>query len=120
MLSLFVKIIKDHETVEYDIAVRTTCNEISKGIHWFNQIKKILDKYDLPTAYKLLSNSPSKLAWKKSVKCALYSEVTNAWYEDVTTKPSLKYINPEILRWVDPIQYGALYVIIYTTAEWPN
>ncbi|MES9882009.1 MAG: reverse transcriptase family protein, partial [Sedimenticola sp.] len=98
MLSLFVKIIKDHETVEYDIAVRQLAMKSPNEYSWFNQIKMILDKYDLPTAYKLLSNSPSKLAWKKSVKCALYNEVTNAWYEDVTTKPSLKYINPEILR----------------------
>lgn len=97
-LTLFGKIIRNQGSVEYEIAVRQLAMKSISEHSWFNSIKALLLKYNLPSAYQLLTNPPSKLEWKKSVNSALYGEVCEGWCEDVSVKSSLKYINPTSLR----------------------
>ena len=51
--------------------------------------------YDLPSAYDLLENPPSKGKWKCLLKEQIRGSVEESWRDDIATKSSLKYLNPE-------------------------
>lgn len=68
------------------------CNESS----WFMDVRKILIKYDLPSADELLTNPPKKIVWKRQVK----STVTTFWKEKIIQNsklyPTLQDMNLEL------------------------
>mgnify|MGYP005716497737 CR=1 FL=1 len=63
---------------------------------WFVCIKRLLIKYDLPSAYDLFEDPPKKSEWKAIVTSA----INNYWDEqgrsDAASKCSLKYLNTSI------------------------
>ena len=67
----------------------------SSELSWFNKIKELLKKYNLPAPSQLLENVPTKNRWKKMVNSAINSAVESQWREDIKTKSSLRYINPD-------------------------
>ena len=77
----------------------------SSELSWFNKIKELLKKYNLPTPSQLLENVPTKNRWKKMVNSAINSAVETQWREDIKTKSSLRYINP------DSVSVGAAHYV---------
>ena len=66
------------------------------------QVSNDLSKYGLPDAHEILNQPPSKSSWKDQVSTA----VNEFWYqklrEDARLKSSLKYINWEHTKSLDP------------------
>ncbi|MES9904845.1 MAG: reverse transcriptase domain-containing protein [Sedimenticola sp.] len=93
MLTLFGSILRNRDCIEHEIAERQLAMKSIKEHSWFNKIKELLEKYNLPSAYALLSNTPTKLEWKKMINRALHSSIKDKWQIDVAEKSSLKYVN---------------------------
>ena len=60
ILNLFVSSVSSKDSVEYDIIERQLVMKSSDESSWCNEVKRILKQYDLPSAYELFVNTPSK------------------------------------------------------------
>ena len=97
-LNLFMSIIKNKSSVEYQIAERLlVMNDVGEK-SWFNYIRSTLEQYNLPSAYTLLQQDITKLQWKKLLNSSIATFVENSWKTEVATKPSLKYVNSDSLK----------------------
>ena len=65
---------------------------------WFNRIRDLLYRYDLPSPSVLLEQPISKSKWKSMIDNATHAEVEGTWREDIQLKRSLKYINPNKVK----------------------
>ena len=63
----------------------------------FNDLKTILELYDLPNQYELLKNPSSKEQWKSSSNKSINKYIENSWKNEINGKSSLKYLNQDIL-----------------------
>ena len=97
-LSLFGRIARDQSCIENDLAKRQLAVRDPSDKSWFSSVRNILNTYWLPTAYELMEHPPSREQWKKQVKCQLHSYVEQQWREDMTSKSTLKYLNPESVK----------------------
>ena len=64
---------------------------------WFNRIRD-LRRYGLPSLSVLLEQQLSKPKWKSMVDEAISSAAEDSWREDIQSKNSLKYINPNKVK----------------------
>ena len=60
ILNCFVNILQDKSTIEYQITERQLVMKSRNEQSWFNDVKTILELYDLPNPYELLKNPFSK------------------------------------------------------------
>ena len=97
MLNLFGRWIMT-DGIEKDIAVRQLATKSPSEFSWFNKIKQLLTLYGLPLPSQLLENVPTRNKWKNMVNTAINSVVEAQWREDISSKPSLEYINPESVK----------------------
>lgn len=97
-LSLFCNIARDPDSIENQIARRQLAVKNLTDSSWFSTIRCILNSYNLPTAYDLLETTPTKEKWKQTVKTQIHSAVEESWREDINTKPTLKYLNPQAVK----------------------
>ena len=97
MLNLFGRWIVS-DGIERDIAERQLALKSVTEHSWFNRIKLLLEIYKLPAASHLMDNVPSKSKWKKMVNKAINLAVETPWREDISSRSSLKYINPESVK----------------------
>ena len=97
MLNLFGRWIMTDGT-EKDIAVHQLATKSPSEFSWFNKIKQLLTLYGLPLPSQLLENVPTRNKWKNMVNTANNSVVEAQWREDISSKPSLRYINPESVK----------------------
>ena len=58
----------------------------------------MLNAYSLPSAYEPLKNPPSKEQWKKTVKDKVHLTTEQQWRDDIESKSSLKYLDPDAVR----------------------
>ena len=65
-LNLFMNVISDKNSIEYQIAEKQLAMKDSQEKSWFNYIKSILEAYDMPSIYSLFNEQPSKSKWKKT------------------------------------------------------
>ena len=65
---------------------------------WFSSVRNILSTYWLPTAYEILEHPLSSEQWKKQVKCHFHTYVEKQWRDDIISKSTLKYLNPEAVK----------------------
>ena len=65
---------------------------------WFNRIRDLLRRYGLPSPSVLLEQPLSKPKRKSMVDEAISSAVEETWREDIQSKISLKYINPNKVK----------------------
>ena len=61
---------------------------------WCNEVKSILKQYDLPSAYELFINTPSKEKWNALLNSKMNSYLETVWEQEIYSKKSLKYLNP--------------------------
>ena len=97
-LNLFMNIISNKDSIEYQIAERQLAMKDSEEKSWFNYIKSILEKYKMPSVYALLEEQPSKSKWKQILKQSVHSYVEALWTSELESKQSLKYVNPVGLK----------------------
>ena len=95
MLNLFVNSARSQNSVEYEVLERQLVMKDSTENSWCNEVKRILEIYDLPSAYELFVNPPSKNEWKAILNSKLNCFVETAWEKDIRDKSSLKYLNPQ-------------------------
>ena len=95
MLNLFVSSARSQNSVEYEVLERQLVMKDSTENSWCNEVKRILEIYDLPSAYELFVNPPSKYEWKAILNSKLNCFVETAWKNDIRDKSSLKYLNPQ-------------------------
>ena len=65
--------------------------------------RNLLIKYNLPTAYELLKDTPTKKKWRAMLREAVNNVVESEWQNNISEKPSLKYLNQESLKVGHPI-----------------
>ena len=90
-LNLFVNMIRDESSNE--IARRQVVMKDSPSESIFTDIQSILSHYELPSVFELLSNSPSREAWKRLLNCRVHDMVDAAWKADIESKSSTKYFS---------------------------
>ena len=80
---LYIKEVIKHQLITKDLTSSS----------WASHVKKLLQKYSLPTAFSLLQHPPKREAWKKSVKQAVHSYWTQDLREAASEMSSLIYLN---------------------------
>ena len=95
MLNLFVNSARSQNSVEYEVVERQLVMKDSTENSWCNEVRRILEIYDLPSAYELFVNHPSKKEWKAILNSKLNCFAETAWEKDIRDKSSLKYLNPQ-------------------------
>ena len=98
ILNQFIGILHSPNSVEYRIAMRQLVTKTVEEASFFSNVRRILMKYDLPTAYSLIINTPDKRNWKKMLKESVNLYVEKKWKEEIKEKRSLKYLNPDSLK----------------------
>ena len=89
ILNLFIGILHSPNSVEYRIAMRQLATKSIEEASFFSNVRKILMKYDLHTAYSLIINTPDKRNWKKMLKESVNLYVEKKLKEEIKEKRSL-------------------------------
>ena len=89
---------RDESSIEYEISRRQVIMKDSPSESIFTYNQGILSHYDLPSVFELLSNPPSKEAWKRLLNCKVHDMVEAARKADIESKSSTKYLNPLVLN----------------------
>ncbi|MES9879590.1 MAG: reverse transcriptase family protein [Sedimenticola sp.] len=93
LLSMYVGTIKQTNTLEYQV-IRRQLAVKGEGSHsWTIEVRRLLSKYGLPSAYDLWEDPPSKEKWKKMLGDAFNSHFYKLWTMDVAQKSSLRYLH---------------------------
>ena len=98
ILSLFGRVVRDRNSIEHELATRQLAVRSITEKSWFSSVRMVLNAYDLPSAYDLIENPPSKEQWKKTVKSKVHQAIENQWRTDIESKSSLKYLHPEAVK----------------------
>ena len=61
---------------------------------WVVDMKRILQEYNLPSIHQLLTDTPTKESWKKSVKQAIVAETTTCLRDEALDLSTLVHLNP--------------------------
>ena len=96
--NLFVNMIRDESSIEYEIARRQMVMKDSPSESIFTDIQSILRHFELPSVFELLSNPPSRETWKRLLNCRVHDMVEAAWKADIESKSSTKYLNLFVLN----------------------
>ncbi|WAR28896.1 LOW QUALITY PROTEIN: LORF2-like protein, partial [Mya arenaria] len=91
-LTLFGNILRNPDTAEYEIARRQLAIKQADSHSWFMNIRRILSKYNLPSAYDLLDIPPTRDEWKEKINLAVNNYWAEQWEEDKQRKSSLKFL----------------------------
>ena len=91
-LSFFGNMIRQKDSIEFQIIRRQLAVKDTDSASFTVTIRRILQKYDLPDAYELLINTPSKEKWKSMVKEATNNKYRKEISEELTNKSSLRYL----------------------------
>jgi hypothetical protein len=97
-ITLFTNIIRNKDSIEYQIAVRQLAVKSSKSNSWFQHINRTLQKYNLPNAHSLLENLPPKSAWSTTVSKQVKSFWQTTLYEKHSELTSTRYISTTSLK----------------------
>ena len=97
LLNMFVNMIRNENSVEYEIAKRQLVMKDTPRESIFTHIQSILDRYDLPSVFDLLNCPPTKEAWKSTLNHKINDMVQKFWRSDIESKSSTKYLNPNVL-----------------------
>ncbi|XP_062592537.1 uncharacterized protein LOC134253978 [Saccostrea cucullata] len=81
-LTAFYKIIKNQECAEYEVARRQLALKDQNSNSWFTHVRKLLQKYHLPTAYELMETPPSTGKWKTMIDQAIQEHQTTQWQNE--------------------------------------
>ena len=91
-LSFFGNMIRQKDSIEHQVIRRQLAVKDDDSISFTVTIRKILQKYDLPSAYGLIENTPGKEEWKAMVKKATNTSYRKEVSEELKNTTSLKYL----------------------------
>jgi hypothetical protein len=114
ILTLYVNLIRDSASIEYQIIRRQLAVKSSDSRTFLTTVKALLLLYDLPSAYTLLSSPPTKERWKRSVKKQTSQMTFTHLRQEAARKVSLKFLNINICK------PGALHPVWNTVQESPQ
>ncbi|KAK3091906.1 hypothetical protein FSP39_023590 [Pinctada imbricata] len=85
--------IRQKDNIEFKVISRQLAVKDEDSTSFTVTVRKTLQKYNLPSAYELINNTPSKEQWKAMVK-----EATNKYYknnitEELKRKSTLKHLS---------------------------
>jgi hypothetical protein len=93
VLNFFGSITRKPGQVEHDIVQRQLAmKELSSG-SWCVYIRRVLHKYELPSAYSLMNNPPNKTTWKKLVEQTVYDHWSKELKEQAATMSTLRLLD---------------------------
>ena len=95
MLSFFNRIINQPSSAECQIIRRQLAMKNLDSNSWIVQIREILHKYHLPSAFKLLNEPRRKQQWKRATKEAVGRYWEEKLKDEATHMKTLKYLNIE-------------------------
>ena len=98
LLNLFTTLMRDQNSIEYEIAQRQIVMRDMPQKSMFTHIQCLLDLYGLPSVFELMCNTPPKLAWKNTLNRKIHEMVELSWKSDITNKSSTKYINADVFK----------------------
>ena len=93
MLTFFCSVLRrpsiGRQVIERQLAVKNV-----KSHSWTVQIRNILAMYNLPSAYQLLNNPPTKNGWKCAVEKAVCDHWLTELQEKASTMSTLQFLDP--------------------------
>ena len=95
---MFVNMIRNENSVEFEMAQRQLVMRESPRESIFIDIKSILVLYGLSSIFELLDTPPTKAAWKCTLNHKIHGMVETFWKSDIESKSSTKYLNPGVLK----------------------
>ena len=98
LLNMFVNMIRNENSIEYEIALRQLVMRESPRESIFAHIQSISAQYGLPSVFELLNDPPAKEAWKCTLNHKIHDMVNASWKSDIDSKSSTKYLNENVLN----------------------
>jgi hypothetical protein len=86
MLTFFGRLVRNTDRMEFEIIQRQLAVKDLDSNSWTVQIRKVLHRYELPTAYQILNNPPNKRTWKRMVETAVH----HYWFRELTEQAMTK------------------------------
>ena len=86
-------IARKDSSAEYSVAKRQLIMKNVNSPSWFNYIKSVCIKYDLPTPREVLDQKPTKSKWKHQVNSAVTKYWKHRLVKEASGYPSLKFLN---------------------------
>ena len=92
-ITFFTNALRREDSLEYSaIQCRLAMKDKSAG-SWVWHVQSLLQRYRLPSAFKLLHEQPSKEQWKYRVRKAMPTLWEKPLKDEAWTKKTLDYIN---------------------------
>jgi len=95
LLTFYVSILQNSESVECEIVKRQLAMKELSAESWVNQVRRVLSKYNLPSAYKLLLSPPEKSTWKSQVTKTVASHWLDELCLQAASMKTLSFVNLE-------------------------
>ena len=93
VLSLFNRAVSIPGSLERDIIERQLAMKDLNSNSWTANVRKILNKYMLPSAFDILCYPRPKEMWKKAITPVVNQFWENKLREDAASKSTLRYLN---------------------------
>jgi hypothetical protein len=93
VLSLYVRMISRHGSLEREIILRQLAMKDIQSSSWTSLVRRLLIKYDLPSALDLAMDPPKKDKWKASVKGAIYHHWEEQLKKEASNMTTLAFLN---------------------------
>ena len=85
-LNLFMNIISDKTSIEYQVAERQLAMKYPKEKNCYNCIRSLLEMYNMPSVFTLFHQEFSKSEWKRVLNNSINSYVEASWKAEVESK----------------------------------
>ena len=95
VLGLFVRVLNLENAREKDIVIRQLAVKGKDSASWTQKVRRTLWKYDLPSAYELVTDTPKKGEWKRKVRQAIQQYWAKHLKQQATAKKTLKFLNTD-------------------------
>ena len=80
-LSLFLSMCSEQDSISLQVIQRQLVVKNPDASSWVIKVNDLLSKYDLPSAFQLLDDLPSKFMWKRRISAAISSYWTQRYLE---------------------------------------
>jgi hypothetical protein len=89
---LFTTLARLDSPIEKEILIWEMENSKEEDTLFICRIRKMLQKYNLPSPEEILENPPKEQEWKNEMKKAINSFWYDKWTNDKQTKSTLEYL----------------------------
>jgi hypothetical protein len=94
ILSTFGRLARSTGSAERELIRRQINIKNLSSNSWTANVKLLTHKYQLPSVYEIMDNSPTKDQWKRQVKHAIQKYHRDRLLQDMQSQSSARYINP--------------------------